>query len=87
LTPQQIADASGVPLSTVSRLLSGQTDNPTFQNVADVVKAIVKLYERSLEHKNRWIKNLFILCGSLIGFVILVLLIDIINGSFGFIRY
>ena len=29
LTNQQIADLSGVPLSTVTRIFSGQTDNPT----------------------------------------------------------
>lgn len=130
MTTQQIAEASGVPASTVSRLMSGQTDNPSFQNVADVVRAmggsmdeiiglvpqvsrtapqeehrstpvvhdclhgerqhccaIVTLYERSIEYKNRWIKNLFILCGSLIGAFILVLLIDILNGNFGFIQY
>ena len=28
LTLQQISSASGVPLSTVNRILSGQTENP-----------------------------------------------------------
>ena len=37
LTNQQIADKSGVPLSTVTRMFSGQTDNPTYRNVADIV--------------------------------------------------
>ena len=40
LTNQQIADISRVPLSTVNRILSGQTDNPTYANVADIVKAM-----------------------------------------------
>lgn len=30
LTAQEIADRSGVPLSTVNKILSGQTDNPAF---------------------------------------------------------
>lgn len=40
LTVQQIADRSGVPVSTVSRVLSGQTDNPNFQTVCDIVMAM-----------------------------------------------
>ena len=40
LTNQQIADKSGVPLSTVARIFSGQTDNPTYRNVADIVLAL-----------------------------------------------
>lgn len=40
LTNQQIAELSGVPLSTVNRILSGQTDNPTFATVCDMVKAM-----------------------------------------------
>lgn len=40
LTSQQIADLSGVPLSTVNRILAGQTDNPSFITVSDMVKAM-----------------------------------------------
>ena len=40
LSKQQIADKSGVPLSTVMRVFSGQTDNPTFHTVHDIVKAM-----------------------------------------------
>ncbi len=39
-TNQQIADLSGVPIGTVNRLLSGQAENPTFFNVADIVKVL-----------------------------------------------
>ena len=126
LTTQQISDKSGVPVSTISRIMSGQTDNPSFQTVCDLVEAmggslydltdlsppkpqeahhsapvahdclhgerqhcctIVTLYERSLEQKNKWIRNLFIACGAMLGTIILVLLIDILNGHFGFVRY
>ena len=37
LTLQQISSASGVPLSTVNRILSGQTENPSFRDVAAIV--------------------------------------------------
>lgn len=40
MTIQEISDKSGVPTSTVSRIFSGQTDNPTFQNICDIVVAM-----------------------------------------------
>ena len=40
MTNQQIADKSGIPASTIARILSGQTDNPGFQTVSDMVKAM-----------------------------------------------
>lgn len=40
LSTQQIADKSGVPASTITRMLSGQTEEPTFSNVAKVVVAM-----------------------------------------------
>ena len=40
LTLQQISSASGVPLSTVNRILSGQTENPSFRDVAAIVAAM-----------------------------------------------
>ena len=40
LTNAQIAELSGVPIGTVNRLLSGQTENPTAQNIADIVAAL-----------------------------------------------
>lgn len=40
VTTQQLADRSGVPLSTVNRILSGETANPSFQTVADIVVAL-----------------------------------------------
>ncbi len=40
LTNQQVADLSGVPIGTVNRIMSGQTDNPSFQTVCDIVMAM-----------------------------------------------
>lgn len=40
LTNQQISDKSGVPLSTVTRIFNGQTDNPNIQTIEDIVNAM-----------------------------------------------
>lgn len=40
LTNQEVSDMSGVPLGTVNRIFSGQTDNPSFQNIAAIVRAL-----------------------------------------------
>ena len=40
LTNQQLADLSGVPIGTINRIMAGQTDNPSFQTVCDLVMAM-----------------------------------------------
>ena len=40
MTCQQISDISGVPVATVTRLLSGQTPNPSLDAVTEIVKAM-----------------------------------------------
>ena len=40
LHTQQIADASGVPASTIARILNGNTEEPSFSSVAKIVKAM-----------------------------------------------
>lgn len=40
MTNQQISEASGVPLSSVNRVFSGQTDNPGFLLIRDIVVAM-----------------------------------------------
>lgn len=39
-TLQQLEAKSGIPQSTISRILSHQTDNPSFQTVCELVKAM-----------------------------------------------
>lgn len=39
LTNSSWAERSGVPISTVSRILSGATENPGFQTVLDLISA------------------------------------------------
>lgn len=40
LTTHQLSELSGLPESTISRILSGQTDSPGFLAVADLVRAM-----------------------------------------------
>lgn len=40
MTAQQIADKSGVPVATVNRVLQGLTENPGFDTVCKIVKAM-----------------------------------------------
>lgn len=40
MTSQQLADASGVPKSTVDRILRKETPNPTMQTVLDMAAAV-----------------------------------------------
>lgn len=40
ITVAQLAEDSGVPAATINRIISGQTANPTIQNVADIVVAL-----------------------------------------------
>lgn len=40
MTAQELAEKSNVPLSTVKRILSGQTDNPGIQTVCDLFAAL-----------------------------------------------
>lgn len=40
MTAQQIADKSGVPVATVNRALQGLTENPGFDTVCKLVKAM-----------------------------------------------
>lgn len=40
LSNEQIAEVSGVPESTVTRIFNKRTDNPSFQTIVDIVKAL-----------------------------------------------
>ena len=40
LTNQQIADLSGVPISTITRVFNGQTDNPNIETIEDIARGM-----------------------------------------------
>lgn len=118
MTNQQLSERSGVPLSSVHRVLSGQTDNPNFQTVCDLVialggsldemvgiraptppvekdtsgeiellKAVIAEKEQTIVRKDKWLARLtYIVCG-LVGFILIMTIIDRLNGNIGYWRY
>ena len=109
LTTKQISELSGILESTISRILSGQTDNPSFDTICALVRAmggsldeftgiqssadapeslaLVDLYEKMIDEKNRLIKWLMAVCCILIAVFVFIVLFDLINGNIGFVQY
>ena len=119
MTSKEIAEKSKVPESTVTRILSGKTENPTIITVMAMTKAmggtsadifdddaqiipsanvivsdaekrhseVVELYREIVKTKNKWIKFLMIWNISITVFIILLLILDLMNGDVGFFRY
>ena len=119
MTSKEIAEKSNVPESTVTRILSGKTENPTIITVMAMTKAmggtsadifdddaqiipsanvivsdaekrhseVVDLYREIVKTKNKWIKFLMIWNISITVFIILLLILDLMNGDVGFFRY
>ena len=111
LTNQQLSDLSGVPVGTINRIMAGQTDNPSFQTVCDMVMAmggsldelagiqtpgggepsppgedLIRLYERTIEGKEKWLYRLFFLCCVLVAVLLGVLSYDLTHPMVGFFR-
>ena len=111
LTNQQLSDLSGVPVGTINRIMAGQTDNPSFQTVCDMVMAmggsldelagiqtpgggepsppgedLIRLYERTIEGKEKWLYRLFFLCCVLIAVLLGVLIYDLTHPMVGLFR-
>lgn len=111
LTNQQLSDLSGVPVGTINRIMAGQTDNPSFQTVCDMVMAmggsldelagiqapggketlppsedLIRLYERTIEGKEKRLHRLFFFCCALIAFLMGVLIYDLAHPMEGFFR-
>lgn len=40
LTNHKISELSGIPLSTVTKIINGKTDNPSFQSIKDITMAM-----------------------------------------------
>jgi len=120
MTLHQVSEGSdGVPESTISRILSGETDRPSFDVVARIVKAMhgsldviagiekpshaaedAKLRER-LEHAEKvaalaqeraqymkkWLVALFSAFCVLVVVIVVVLILDKLNGDWGYFRH
>lgn len=110
ITNQQLSDLSGVPLSSLTRILTGQTENPSFQSICDIVTAlggsidemtgiksaepqpvqnnpVIKLMEKVIENKDKWLFRMFVACCVVVLFVFSITIADILNGTIGFVRY
>lgn len=90
LTNQQLAELSGVPLSTITRVLNGETEEHAPK--ADVVPR--QMFNVMLAEKNAQIarlqnekKVLFIILMCCFVLVSAFTLVDAINGRVGWIRY
>lgn len=73
LTNQQLSDLSGVPIGTINRIMAGQTDNPSFQTVCDIVMAmdgsldeLVGIKEETLQEKKATNKEIIQLYESML---------------------
>ena len=73
LTNQQLSDLSGVPIGTIHRIMSVQTDNPSFQTVCDIVMAmdgsldeLVGIKEETLQEKKAANKEIIQLYESML---------------------
>lgn len=98
MTLQDIADKSGVPLSTVKKIFNGNTRDPGYLSLKPILdvlqddqsdtqtKEMTDLYERMIKHKNKWIKFLTILSVSLVAIFIALLIYDLCDLRVGFIR-
>lgn len=98
MTLQDIADKSGVPLSTVKKIFNGNTRDPGYLSLKPILDVLqddksdsqteemTDLYERIIKHKNKWIKFLTILSVSFAAIFIALLIYDLCDLSVGFIR-
>lgn len=100
MTLQDIADKSGVPLSTVKKIFNGNTRDPGYLSLKPILDVLqededkletksndtIDLYERMIKHKNKWIKFLTILSVSLAVLFVALLIYDLCDLRVGFIR-
>lgn len=98
MTLQDIADKSGVPLSTVKKIFNGNTRDPGYLSLKPILDVLQEdkvetksndttdLYEKIIKHKNKWIKFLTILSVSLAVLFVALLIYDLCDLRVGFIR-
>lgn len=98
MTLQDIADKSGVPLSTVKKIFNGNTRDPGYLSLKPILDVLqddksdsqteemTDLYERIIKHKNKWIKFLTILSVSFVAIFVALLIYDLCDLRVGFIR-
>lgn len=119
MTTHQISVNSSVPESTISRILSGDTDRPSFLVVSQIVAAMggsldvlagikreqdvfasahmqekLDAAQKELDRANariatleKWVVRLFVVLCALVGAIIIILILDRLNGDWGYWRY
>lgn len=111
LTAKELADAAGVSTSSLNKVLSGETANPSFQMVADIAavcgasldeiaglterlppesfsvsRELVESYKNTIYRQHRWLRVFFISLATLMAAVVAMLVIDLFNGSVGWVQ-
>ena len=100
LTLPDIAEKSGIPLSTVKKIFSEETRDPGYLSLKPILDVLqqeeknskslsdemIDLYERVIKRKNGWIKFLTVLSLFLISLFVSLLIYDFCDLNIGFIR-
>lgn len=99
ITNQELADKSGVPLSTINRIMSGKTPDPGYSTAKALLKALDEpeserqsdeRVTRILEHYNarlsKWVKILSGVVLAMTAIFVFLLIWDLCNFNMGFIR-
>lgn len=99
ITNQELADKSGVPLSTINRIMSGKTPDPGYStakallNVLGELEAdkqsnerIIRILERYNARLSKWIKILSGVVLAMTAVFVFLLIWDLCNLNIGFIR-
>lgn len=115
LTVKDLAKLTDIPEGTITNVLSGKTENPSFDVIAKLattlgasaeeiiygvgisaekedevvsaINAIREIYENQIRYLNKDKFALALLSAVLLAFILTVLIIDLLNGGIGYIRY
>lgn len=76
-----ICDALGIELDG-----GAYTAEPMQVNVAEIYEARIQDLKQSIAYKNRWIKAMAVALGVVVGFILVILAIDLANPNVGWFR-
>lgn len=99
ITNQELANKSGVPLSTINRIISGKTPDPGYSTAKALLNAlgepetdkqdnerIIRILERYNARLSKWIKILSGVVLAMTAVFVFLLIWDLSNLNIGFIR-
>lgn len=82
-------------LDTAQRLLNVLRDEeegdemrkpPEALTYSELTQAMISLYERTIANKNKWIRTLFVILCTVVLFVLIILVYDILNPNIGWVQ-